>query len=346
MTNKIYLVLFFLAALFSCKTDFEINAPYDKIPVVYGIIEQSTDTQYVKINRTYLAPDVYAGARVNDSTLFNNVNARVEQYTNGILGNIYTLQEIWVKNIDAGIFYTDSQKVYYFVEPNLNPNSEYRLIGTADGKSFDAKTTLVQPFSFNTSFNNSIIFNGFSLASEINTYTTLTPKWFSALDGKRYDLSLRFNYEEHKGATITQKYVDWFLGSQKVINTNTSNQLQATLSGQSFYQFLGNNAALKDITGVTKRVAKSIDLTVTAVNENFSTYIDINEPVTNIITERPEFTNITNGYGLFASRVKLKMENKPLSEKSVKELAGGQYTGTMLFCSDSTSYIGETYYCP
>jgi hypothetical protein len=343
--KKLYILLFLSASIVSCKTDFEVNAPFNKVPIVYGIIEQTTDTQFIKINRTYLATNVYDAARVNDSSLFTNVTARVEQYTNGILGNVYPLQEIWVKNIDQGIFYTDSQKVYYFVEPNLNVNSQYKLIGTGDGKEFSAETSLIQPFDYTTSFKNSIIFNGFSLAGDLGVYTTVISKWFSAIDGKRYDLSLRFNYEEHKGANISTKYIDWNLGSQKVINIDNINQLQATINGESFYQFLGNNSDLQNITGVTKRVIKSVDLTVTAVNENLNTYIDVNEPVTTIITERPEFTNIENGYGIFASRVKRSLKNRPLSEKSVKELAGGQYTGTLLFCSDSTSYVGETYYC-
>lgn len=344
--KKLYILIIITSFLIGCKTDFEVNAPFDKIPIVYGILEQSTDTQFIRINRTYLAGDVYATAQINDCTLFNNVNARVEQYTNGSLGNVYTLQETWIKDINQGIFNTDSQKVYYFVEPNLDANSEYKLIGTGDGKDFSSSATLVQPFNFTTSFNNSILFNGFAFAGDPGIYVTIIPRWFSAVDGKRYDLSLRFNYEEHKGSNITQKHIDWYLGSQKVVNTNSINQLQATINGESFYQLLANNQELQDITGVTKRVIKSVDLTVTAINENFNTYLDVNAPVTNIITERPEFTNIENGYGIFASRVKLSLKNKPLTEKSIRELAEGQYTGNMLFCSDSNIYVGETYYCP
>ena len=41
------------AALFtsSCTTDFELNADYDEIPVIFGILDQSVDTQFVKINK-------------------------------------------------------------------------------------------------------------------------------------------------------------------------------------------------------------------------------------------------------------------------------------------------------
>jgi hypothetical protein len=346
--NKLLLFIFITAGIVSCKTDFEVNAPYEKVPIVYGILEQNVDTQFIKINKTFLGTDNLNYSHINDSMLFNNVTARVEQYTNGTLGNVYNLQEIWVKNINNGIFYTDSQKVYYFIEPNLNSNSEYKITGTADGKEFNATTTLVQPFSFSVSFRNSVIYNNnaFSMAGDMGVYSTLHPKWNSGIDGKRYDLSLRFNYNEYKGASITPKHIDWYLGSQKVISSSNSSLLQTDLNGESFYQYLGNNSELQNTTGVTKRVFKSIDLRVTAANENFNTYMEVNEPVTSIVTERPEFTNITGGYGLFASRTTLGLINKTLTEKSIEELAGGQYTGAMLFCSDSVVYIGESYYCP
>ena len=35
---------------------------------------------------------------------------------------------------------------------------------------------------------------------------------------------------------------------------------------------------------------------------NLDTYIAINRPITSIVQERPEFTNIINGIGLFTAR--------------------------------------------
>ena len=40
-------------AISSCETDFDVNAPYDKIPIIYGVLDQSTDTQWVKINKSF-----------------------------------------------------------------------------------------------------------------------------------------------------------------------------------------------------------------------------------------------------------------------------------------------------
>ena len=39
--------------LVSCSTDVDIYADYKDIPVVYGLIESTADTNYVKITKSY-----------------------------------------------------------------------------------------------------------------------------------------------------------------------------------------------------------------------------------------------------------------------------------------------------
>ena len=104
----------------SCKTDFEINAPYEITPVVYGVLDQSLDTQYIKINKAFLGSGNNINyAAINDCTLFDSVLAVIEAYDNsGVLVDIDTLKEKIVVGIDPGIFYDDSQKVYYSTIPN------------------------------------------------------------------------------------------------------------------------------------------------------------------------------------------------------------------------------------
>ena len=72
----------------SCKTDFALNAPYDDIPVIYAALDQSVDTQYVKINKTYLGDGnntLYA--KINDSVLFPNLSAKIDELKNGTITN-------------------------------------------------------------------------------------------------------------------------------------------------------------------------------------------------------------------------------------------------------------------
>ena len=41
---------------------------------------------------------------------------------------------------------------------------------------------------------------------------------------------------------------------------------------------------------------------MTVGTTDLETYINVNQPITGIVQERPSFTNINNGLGLFSSR--------------------------------------------
>ena len=118
ITILLYITFISVSALFiaSCTTDFELNAEYDEIPVIFGILDQSVDTQFVKINKSFIGNGNNTSyAAINDSSLYSNVIGRVEEYVDNVLTETFQLEEMWVNNLDEGIFYTDSQKVFYFM---------------------------------------------------------------------------------------------------------------------------------------------------------------------------------------------------------------------------------------
>jgi hypothetical protein len=70
----------------------------------------------------------------------------------------------------------------------------------------------------------------------------------------------------------------------------------------------------------------NVQVNLYAGSDDFTTFIDVNEPSTGIIQERPEFTNIKNGLGLFSSRVIRVPLTRNLDNSSWDSLACGQYT--------------------
>ena len=139
-----------LILLISCTTDFELNAPYKTIPIVYGLLDQSQDTQFVKINRSFLGYGNNVNyAAINDCTEFNHVIAVLEEYNE--FGNMIdqdTLRELMVGGLDPGIFYEDSQKVYFFESLNdtlLEENSYHLKVSVPDKNlEFDASTDMIK----------------------------------------------------------------------------------------------------------------------------------------------------------------------------------------------------------
>ncbi len=353
-----YIVGFVLVGLafLSCKTDFDINAPYKPIPIIYGLLDQSKDTQFVKINKSFIGDGNNVDyASINDSLLFSNVSARVEQYAPGLSSpfKVYDLQELWVGNLQSGIFYEDSQKVYYFVpDAPLNDEHLYQLVVSVDDVQEDitAQTRLLDgsSLSFDYLFSLSFGINGLNFA-DVNLGTSdvfYSPqiKWNTAPRGKRYELTMSFRYNEITSNSSIPKTIYWSLGTQTAIGNgdalNDSEKMFVNLSGEQFFEMV--NSRLMDYPNeaqVVKREIVAVDFIVSAGNEDLNTYIEVNEPATGVVTERPTFTNISgDGIGLFASKCEVAITGN-FSDGSILELCKGSLTSQYKFCIDSTDQI-------
>ena len=112
----------FLSFFASCTTDVELYADYKDIPVIYGLLNASQDTNFVRINRAFSgsndnlinANDI---ALIEDSCNYpGKLDARIIEYRN-VFGNQYTptgrvivLDTTTVHNKQEGIFYAPDQK--------------------------------------------------------------------------------------------------------------------------------------------------------------------------------------------------------------------------------------------
>ena len=149
------------AAMVGCSTEVDLTAPYDSIPVVYGLLELEADTQWVKVNRTWLGEgNQLLAAQVADSSEYpaGAVDARIVELipssSGGIVGNElptgreWTLKDTLIDNKDvSGIFFGPLQRVYYAAtsEEALRDDMLYRLdLELPDGKSASATTTMVE----------------------------------------------------------------------------------------------------------------------------------------------------------------------------------------------------------
>jgi hypothetical protein len=68
--------------LIGCETDVDLNAPYDSTTIVYGLLDPVQDTQWIKINKTFLGEGNnldYALIRDSSEYKFNEFNAIVVQ---------------------------------------------------------------------------------------------------------------------------------------------------------------------------------------------------------------------------------------------------------------------------
>jgi len=98
------------------------------------------------------------------------------------------------------------------------------------------------------------------------------------------------------------------------------------LTYEGYYRFLRNNIGT---TTDKSRVFKGIDVEVWAAADDYATYINVSQPSQGIVQEKPLFTNVDGGVGLFSSRAKGMKNNVALSTSSLDSLWRGMFTCNM-----------------
>lgn len=335
--------------LTSCSTDFDIITPeYEDHTVVFGLLDLSETTHFVKINKTFLGPgnaNIYASIR--DSSEYDEVLGTVDAYNGSALVASYPLMDTLITSKDSGLFYYPEQTVYYF-NATLNQNYTYRLnVQLFDGsKEVSAETELVKDFTFYATTQS--VFLPYTLANASSSVDGIYPdysvKFSTGQNGKRYDTWLHFRYDEYTASGVERKTVTWKIDTYLPITTSGGEDVTITFNGKTFYQMIANR--LDPDPSVIKRVARSMDIEVVGAGDDLYTFMQINEPSSGLIQEKPAFTNVANGIGLFSSRYTKRVIGKVLGKDSQKELCSGPFTYDLQFCTDSTVWASEPWYCP
>ena len=79
---KILFIALLMTLAWACEEDFEINAPYQDITVVFGLVDPSDDTIFLKINKAFLGEgNTMEMAKIEDSSSYiNGLNATIEEW--------------------------------------------------------------------------------------------------------------------------------------------------------------------------------------------------------------------------------------------------------------------------
>ena len=295
-----FLSILILLSISSCETDFDVNANWQDVTIVYGLIDPNEEIQLVKINKAYLGEgDAIEMASISDSTNYNPSDIRVTLYRiKEISFNQYDTLSFVILNDtilekDDGLFSIDNNIIYTFSKPEsfYNTNSIYSLeiINLSSGHMVTSKTEIINNFSFE-SLNSSFqwgLYNDQLVDSLM--FRTKTIEWTKSNNGEIYQLDVLINYIENND-TIS------LIWSQPLIEYSSGN-MTTKIKGNLFFDFLSSN-----LSNNTTKQFLNLDLVMTIGTDDLKTYINVNKPFSGIVQERPAFSNIDNGIGLFSSR--------------------------------------------
>ena len=299
--KKIYLLLSVFAMLFTaCETDFDVNAQWEETTVVYGLLDASDEypKQKIKISKAFLGEmDAYEMAQHADSINFDIDELDVMIYKWGFSEIKDSVILDAVPTVREGDIFNDSIVVYEFGNVNsfLQKGYEYELVvkNNKSGNIVTSRTEIVSGFDFDNIFRTKNKAFQFGLYNN-QDYGSSTITWEDANDnGKIYQLDLIINYTEKSGLDSITKSLTYSLP----LVDDTEDKIK--IEGESFFNFLRLNLSKDDDV---VRYFNDIDMLMTVGSEDLETYINVNKPITGIVQERPQFTNINNGIGLFSSR--------------------------------------------
>ena len=329
----LYSILGLFTGISACDTDFDVNQNWTEIPVIYGLLNSTDSVSYIRVQKAFLGDgDAFVFAGNSDSIYYSDVlNVKLEEWKNGVFQDSTLLVRDSTVIKDTGLFANNAHVLYKTDNAfQIDEESEYRLevknISTA--KIATSSTQIVEK----------IIVSRPPQATTAKIRLTgnfpYTVNWLSAENGKIYELVIRFFYVEENKVTLQRevKNVDWFFPSKVVSNPSSPTSLEIEIASGSFYTFLASQLD-EDLT--VNRYYCHLDFMFSVGAEDLFTYVQVNEPPIGIVQEKPQFTNIEGGLGIFSSRNNFTVENKELDSESSSELLLGTTTQHLGFIGRS-----------
>jgi hypothetical protein len=342
-------LLFILTAFLiftSCETDFDVNAGWKETTVVYGLLDQSLDTQSVVIYKAFLGnQSAYIFAQEADSIYYGEYDLEVMLY--GISDNdtIQTIELEYVltdnrKNGGLDTIFSTEYSVEYITTQDLNADLVYHLMirNLNTDNVVRSNTELISELDINPSFGDVNFFKN-------DEYRNYTLRWESSANARIYKPYLRFYYIEKEQSTgiVTYNYIEQSFSERQSQSTNGGESMKLELGGESFYYFVKNS--IEENTSVTRINAEElndglpesnswvggIEFRFVVGGETISQYVSINNLPGLLFQDPPNFTNIENGIGIFSSRLNGKLEGVKLGDQSLFELANGEITKNLGF---------------
>lgn len=332
--------------LTSCENDFNVNADWKDITVIYGLLDPEADTNWVRVQRAFLGDEAASLSFNNpDSIYYEDVEVILESYNrlnNNQLGSrvdSFTLgKDETSREKDPGLFATEGFKMYR-TGREIDENLIYKITVRKPENNYpDASSTTdilgTSTFRFiapNPTNPSAKIFNG-------------RVEWYPALRSRIYEVDMVINYKELNRATneveqLEQK-IDYEILRGSAAISGVSEKLDANKPINSFYQDIGSS--FPPLKPNHLRFIKNIDIIIYAGGEDLAKYIELNEPQQGVNANKPEFPDIDNGAGLFSSRSFIELENVPLAP----DIASSYYLSQRL-CDLGFAYVtsGDTCIC-
>ena len=365
------LALVFTSLFTSCKNDLEVLAPGKESVSVYGILNPNERTQNIRINKVYLT-DGDAMVAGQDANTINfgpgELRVTLQRFMNGsttptltTVANSLKKEIVLTETVvttESGTFNT-SQRIWQTTD-KLYSTGEYKLTITnlASNAVYTAQTTVIDsvkpfgsqqpmPFLYIPSQPFTYPMHGNYPANPISTdkpkyvnfdvpTATYAVKFRTIPNARLYGVVMRFHYiDSLLSGGVSMDHVDYNFTTTKSSDLLGGTMLESfTFTGDAFYKNLAAEMAKKSSANVRNRRSYYMEFIVTAGAETLNEFLLINAPSATIAQDKPSYTNISGGVGIFSCR-SVSIVTKDLWNDFIDKIACNPDTNPYLFCNSS-----------
>lgn len=317
----------------SCTTDFDIEAEWKDIPIVYGFLSTQDTAHYIRVEKAFLEPGANALeiAQIADSLYYGpNVVVAMEKIVTGerfVLERVDGTLEGYPRT--EGPFATVPNILYKVAKSELGLKSEDAIrlvIERGDNLTpVTAETVVIGELELLENLPREPI--------NLGAYNTeLRIGWEVSTAARLFDLRLLLHYRESdptQPSILIPKTLEFVL-SRSIEREDESIRVNYFLRSGDFFQFLG--AALP-VLSAGFRTFDNLDIQLVAAGEEFLELTKIGQANLGITSanEVPIYTNLSEGRGIFSSRATAIREGLLLGPVSLDSLRNGVFTRELGF---------------
>ena len=317
MKNRLrpFLPLLAAAALLpaACSTDFDSNAPYREITVLYGILDAGEAVQTIRIDKAFLNSGIDAtviAATAADSTQFpaGVITATLEKLRpDSSVAEVFPFVREANNAKEPGSFVRAGQYVYR-AAARLEAGATYRVraVNRRNGAVLTAATSTPDPVRISLAGTRSVgvLYNPVtSLPLPFQPESQLNYVFQTQENAGIYNAQLEFNYEEIIGTDTVRKVAIWPLATNL---TTTARQMTDVRINRPAYAFfrecLGTAIDTVHQNPAVRRRAGEAVFRVTAGSPQWATYNQVLNSYSALSQTVPEYTNVRGGRGLLVGR--------------------------------------------
>lgn len=329
--------LLLLFSFSSCSTDFQLEADWEDIPVVYAFLSIQDTAHYIRVEKAFLEPggDARAIAQIADSLYYDEdqISVRIEKTGTGqsyLLERVNGDAEGYPR--EAGVFAAAPNYLYKIRAEEIDLEGGERIRLVIDrGEDLDEVTAVTDMMGVvlprNTSPGSPITF--WPYIGNLNFSWSVADNDPSRI----FDLRLFIHYLEVNPAAPDQperKTLEWVVDREILRGSLSQDRFTVEVRGESFYKFIGDAI---EPTVTRERIFEGFDIQVASAGQELVDLNRVMDANTGITSSQaiPVYTNLSEGRGIFTSRYVALREGLELKGEALDSLIGGIYTEALNF---------------